>query len=99
MPLAVDNRWYPDPQQRAQFSPYAGAGERIPGYRIVNSTGSLHVPAGAFEHCYTVEWVYNGGSIFDWFCPGTGIVAEQFDHFGTPFGFRMELLHFSASQK
>ncbi len=90
-PLHEDNHWYPDPEQRAQFSPYPG----IPGVRIVDASRPFTVPAGRFENCFHIAEHSNSGGDY-WFCPTIGLVAEQYDHAGTPFGYRLELIRFSS---
>jgi len=92
-PLHQDNRWYPTAEQRALFSPYRDAW--IPGVRIVLWQGEYRVPAGNWDNCFEIRESYNPGDSVEWFCDGVGIVAEQFDHAGTPFGFRSELVQFS----
>lgn len=95
-PLSQDNRWYPEPEQRALFSPYKAY--PWPNGRIISWQGTYRVLAGAFQPCFEIHEVYTSGDTIEWFCNGIGIVAEQFDHGGTPFGFRSELVEFIAGK-
>jgi hypothetical protein len=91
-PLAQNNRWYPNVEQRALFSPYRDAW--IPGVRIVTWQGARVVLASSRENCFEIQELYNSGATREWFCAQIGRVAEQYDHSGTRFGFRSELIQF-----
>jgi hypothetical protein len=87
-PLTTGERWYPDPNQRANVPNF----QIGPGTRTVNGPLAVHVPAGDFENCYELRTFYNGGSPVSWVCPGLGVVESRFDHAGTPFGNHQVLL-------
>ncbi len=91
-PLAQNNRWYPNAEQRALFSPYHDAW--IPGVRIITWQGERVVLGSAKENCFEIQELYNSGATREWFCAQIGIVAEQYDHGGTPFGLYSELIQF-----
>ena len=91
-PFARDNRWYPHPEQRKLFSPYRAAW--IPGMRIVTQQAERVVLENTRGHCFEIQELYNAGATVEWFCAEIGIVAEHFDHAGTPFGLRSELVQF-----
>ncbi len=80
--------WFPDPQQRrdeGQVTPPTGA---LPGCRAPDGpAGVVVTPAGIFERCLKLATPYNNGPVYQTFCPGIGMVAGQFDHLGTPFGY------------
>jgi hypothetical protein len=94
-PLEVGKGWYPDPLKRAAFAPTPAPDNTLhtlPGYRQVTSASKyLQTPAGRFERCYEL-WTDGAGANFLTFCPGVGIVAESYDHAGTPYGYKMVLI-------
>jgi hypothetical protein len=94
LPLTEGTRWYPDPEQRAQFS----VDDALPGLRVVEAAPQVRVPGGEFANCFVLHDFYNTGAVLTDFCPGVGIVGEQFDHAGTPFGSHTELLKFTPGQ-
>jgi hypothetical protein len=94
LPLTEGARWYPDAEQRAQFS----VDEGLPGLRAVEAAPRVRVPAGEFTDCFVLHDFYNTGGILTEFCPGVGILGEGFDHAGTPFGTHSALLKFTAGQ-
>lgn len=94
LPLVEGAQWYPDAEQRAEFTVEQG----IPGLRLVEAAPRVRVPAGEFADCFVLHDFYNTGGILTEFCPGVGIVSEGFDHAGTPFGTHSALLKFTAGQ-
>lgn len=85
-PLPGDQCWFTDPQQRAQsYDP------NLPGCRKASGPTSLKLPAGSFDRCYQLVTPFNNGSIRQSFCSGVGLVQEQFDHVGSPFGYALTL--------
>ena len=89
-PLTNGDAWYPDPDQRQTFADvFEGP---LPGRAFVSGPEALSVPAGTFEACYQRQTFYNGGSTFEWLCPGVGPVKAKFDHVGTPFGYEDRLV-------
>ncbi len=94
LPLTANARWYPDAEQRAQFS----TDEMVPGLRVLENAPRLHLPAGDFENCFVLHDFYNGGGVLTEFCPGIGIVGEHFDHAGTPFGSHKQLRQFTRGE-
>ena len=94
LPLRAEARWYPDAEQRQQFS----TDEMIPGLRVLENAPRLQLPAGDFENCFVLHDFYNGGGVLTEFCPGIGIVGEHFDHAGTPFGSHKQLRQFTRGE-
>ena len=94
LPLAQGARWYPDAQQRAQFS----TDEMVPGLRAVERAPRLDLPFGALSDCFVLHDFFNGGGVLTEFCPGVGIVGEHFDHAGTPFGSHKQLRQFTRGE-
>ncbi|MBI2845621.1 MAG: hypothetical protein HYX86_03635 [Chloroflexi bacterium] len=63
--------------------------------RKVASIGSITVPAGEFTDCFFLETgAFAGTTIEDWFCPGIGLVWNNSEHHGTPYGGRTELVSY-----
>jgi hypothetical protein len=86
------NRWYPDSWQREEF-PDIDTGPSS-GIRLTSGPIEKHLPAGKFKNCFEVLTIYLGGGTISWFCSGVGYVGEEFDHMGTPFGFRTVLIDY-----
>jgi hypothetical protein len=55
-------------------------------------------PAGVFSNCYFVASRYLSGPVNDWFCLGTGIVAEQYHHNGTQFDSESVLIAYTLNE-
>lgn len=91
-PLALDKEWCPDNPSYPRACSSAGM-------RRVIDAGAYTTPAGTFTNCYQTHEYYNGGGPFIWFCPGVGIVAETYDHGGTPFGNRKTLIDYRVLQQ
>ena len=92
-PLSVRKSWCLLPDSRN--NPKEIAGCDFVGKREVTGHGTYQTPAGAFDNCYDIMDVYNGGNILQKFCDGVGIVFMKFDHAGTQFGFEQTLTKFS----
>jgi hypothetical protein len=89
LPLAVDKSWCPLSYLKGQKVTDCTAA----GQRTVVSHGSYETPAGNFADCYRITEAYNSGGVTRW-C--LGVVAEQYDHDGTRFGFRQILVDYAA---
>jgi hypothetical protein len=85
-PFPGQTCWYPDPTQRAQ-SPATD----LPGCRSASGPAPVDPPAGHFEGCYQVTTVYNTGNTVLTFCRGLGIVASDYRHAGTEYGYHFVL--------
>lgn len=98
-PLSANIFWMPNPQQRDSYptvefdADSEGAPDIIPGLRSANGPVKQQVAAGSFETCFEIISFYNNGLIHEWFCPTVGVVAQRFDHSGSPFGYRTSLNH------
>jgi hypothetical protein len=86
-PLTVGKEWCPGNPNFPEDC--ASAGMR----RIIDA-GRYATPAGKFEDCYQSHEFYNSGGPYIWFCTGAGVVAETYDHGGTPFGHRKTLINY-----
>ena len=65
--------------------------------REIIKVGSITVPAGTFTDCFYIGGDAYAGTTFEkWFCPGIGIVWENFIHHGTPYGSKRELIRYSV---
>jgi hypothetical protein len=64
------------------------------GKASVVSQESHITPAGDFTQCYKLTEDFNSGGVTQWFCNGVGIVAEEYDHAGTRFGFQESLVDY-----
>lgn len=95
-PLELGARWYPDAEQRAQFAP--DDPRDIPGYRMILPSDTKSPFAAPDSECYQIRERYNPGDTIEEFCTGVGVVAEHFDHAGTPFGFHSELVQFTQGE-
>ena len=91
-PLVLDKEWCPDNPSYPRACSSAGM-------RRVIDAGAYTTPAGTFTNCYQTHEYYNSGGPFIWFCPGVGIVAETYDHGGTPFGDRKTLIDYRVLQQ
>jgi hypothetical protein len=65
--------------------------------RAIENVEYVQTPAGRFEHCYRMVDFYNSGGVRQWLCDGVGIVAQQYDHAGSQFGFKQELIKYSIA--
>ncbi len=90
-PLAPNLMWYPDPAQRAAHPEF----DLTPGLRFASPPAARHTPAGDFDPCFEIVTMYNSGPTRQWFCPGAGVAASQYDHGGTPFGSRTALTSYT----
>ncbi|MDX9991864.1 MAG: hypothetical protein RBS68_07410 [Anaerolineales bacterium] len=52
-------------------------------------------PAGYFENCVELLTPYLSGSIRSVFCANIGLVAEKYEHLGSPFGYELILIGYS----
>ncbi len=87
----TQSAWYPDPEIRKNVSPDSMAS----GIRYTFPESEIVVPAGLFKDCFMIDTAYLGGPILSWLCPQFGVVAEKFDHGGTPFGYHAVLMKYS----
>ncbi len=90
-PLTPGKRWCPQTilmGQKVLDCAYSGE-------ISVGSPTSYNSEAGTFAQCYQLTQNFTSGPIIQWFCSGIGIVAEKYDHAGTRFGFRNNLLRYS----
>ncbi len=85
------SRWYPDPEIRKNVS----LDSMISGIRYTFPESEVAVPAGLFKDCFMIATAYLSGATYSWFCPSLGVVAEKFDHGGTPFGDHAVLMNYS----
>jgi hypothetical protein len=96
-PLKVGLSWCPNKRVRASLTPVAET--PVPcasaGMREVLEMKPYQTQAGSFDQCYRIADVYNSGGIIQWVCTGIGIVAQQYDHRGSQFGFSEELVKFT----
>lgn len=83
--------WYPDPEQRNNLPPDS----MFSGKRYTYPKGEVSVPAGQFNNCFSITTAYLNGPMYRWFCPYLGVVAEKYDHPGTPFGYDAVLMSYS----
>lgn len=90
-PLSDGKQWYPDPWQRANFLDF----KNKTGLRKVNGPMRMELPAGEFENCFLMTKIF-GGEIKTRFCSGIGIVGQEYDHGGTPFGFEELLIDYKV---
>lgn len=95
-PLADGACWSTEPNssETCQASDYPLS----PVSRIVERLDAQHTAAGDFENCFKVSELYNSGPTIERFCPGVGIVGEDFDHSGTKFGYHSQLIQFTPGQ-
>ncbi|MCB8944283.1 MAG: hypothetical protein H6658_11075 [Ardenticatenaceae bacterium] len=75
--------------QSWQFSPEL---PRI--YHLVMASEALSTPIGRFDDCFHIRTVFLSGPLHKWFCNGTGVVKEKYDHQGTPYGYEQILVDF-----
>lgn len=64
------------------------------GQRTVIRAQSYQVPAGRFNNCFQWKDDFLTGTDQEWFCNGVGIVENQFDHNGAPFGQKWILMRY-----
>lgn len=96
-PLADGACWHPAPDLPKECAAGDPPQWRL-GSRVVQPLESQHVPAGDFDECILVSEIYNSGPTMQRICRGVGIVGEDFDHSGTPFGSHSQLIKFTAGQ-
>lgn len=65
------------------------------GVRVVSNLSKKNVPAGNFENCYEILTIYLSGGTIDWFCDGIGFIGGEYDHKGTPFGYKKVLTKYT----
>jgi hypothetical protein len=91
LPLAIGHSWCPSMEtEGAQLQGCVANGKRT-----VVSQGSYDTLAGKFNVCYQVTEDFNSGGVTRWFCDGAGVVAQQYDHAGTRFGFQQTLVSYT----
>jgi len=65
------------------------------GWRSIEGKSSYQTPSQTFTDCHEMLDHYNGGGLFHTFCNGVGIVSVNFDHMGTSYGFKQNLISYS----
>jgi hypothetical protein len=55
--------------------------------------------AGQFANCYQLVTPSNSGTEIQVFCENMGFVSGKYDHLGSPFGYRLELIGYSVPEK
>ncbi len=91
LPLSIGKSWCPSlvvKGERAQDCPT--------GQRTVVNRESYETPVGRFQECYQITEDVNSGGVTQWFCRGTGVVAQKYDHGGTRFGFQQTLIFYAS---
>lgn len=96
-PLAAAGCWHPDPSLPQECNANDPP-QWLYGSRQVESLAPQRTPAGNFDECFSVHEIYNSGDTIQRFCPGIGIVGEDYDHSGTPFGYHSQLVEFTPGQ-
>lgn len=96
-PLSVGASWCPSQNQKDFLTPLAAtpAPCEYTGARTVVADGPFETAAGRFERCYQMADAVNSGGVVQWFCEDVGVVARQYDHAGSRFGFAQELIAFT----
>lgn len=93
LPLKTGACWYPnlgqDCDPNEPLAPESRGVQRAPRQRL---------PAGDFDICFAIYDFYNSGPLIHRVCEGVGIVGEDYDHSGTPFGSHSQLIAFTAGQ-
>ena len=69
-----------------------------PEARTVQKVQAERVPAGVFQNCYAIYDIYTSGPLIQRLCQGVGIVREDYDHSGTPFGSHSQLVEYRAGK-
>jgi hypothetical protein len=64
------------------------------GRRTVGEPEELDTVLGRLAPCFEVTQDFNSGGVTEWFCRGVGVVAREYHHGGTRFGFVDRLVHF-----
>lgn len=96
-PMTVGLSWCPNKRQRGNLTPVVET--PVPcasaGSRTVLEERSYQTKVGSYDHCYRLGDAYNDGSLIQWLCEGVGVVAQEYHHVGTQFGFTYELVKFT----
>jgi hypothetical protein len=98
-PLSVNQSWCPvrvdlkDPS-RTPITNCDNAGKQT-----VLKQSAYQVPAGKFDNCFQIDQASNGGDVVQWFCRDIGVVEVKFDHSGSRFGFKQELIGYNKSSR
>lgn len=58
----------------------------------------VDVAAGRFEECYRIVLSTLGSSTIKWVCPGIGLVAEEYHHYGAVDDYRAELVSYGLAE-
>lgn len=70
----------------------------LPGIvSYVSNPKDFEGTAGFFEECFQIVTVFLSGPELQWFCNGIGIVQEELDHQGTPFGYKKILIRYEGN--
>lgn len=86
VPLEVGDKW----------GGFGGlGGEYCDYWWCVESQEEIIVPAGNFKNCYRLALRTNPDATVRWICPGVGLVAAEYFHFGALNEVRLELASFS----
>jgi len=62
------------------------------GCTNVFDSQTITTTAGVFTHCYAIAQPDHAGPFVTEFCSGIGIVGSWYDHNGSPYGYRSELV-------
>ena len=97
-PMALNSAWCPNPNKAEKDFATPVTATPYPceyaGMRQVINAGAVHVPLGDLHACFAMMDTYTSGSPLQWYCDGIGVVAEQYDHSGSRFGFLRQLIAF-----
>jgi hypothetical protein len=86
VPLEVGDKW----------GGFGGISEEYSDYWwYVEAQEDVVVPAGNFKDCYRLIFRTNPDATVRWICPGIGVVAAEYDHFGSRNEVKLELINFS----
>ena len=70
-----------------------------PGTRGAFGPVDKRTPTGDFENCFEILTSYVSGGTVSWFCLGVGLVSAEYDHQGTPYGYRTVLIDYSLQSR
>jgi hypothetical protein len=98
LPLSVGEKWCPvqvdlKSPDHPNIQDCSAAGERTVARAMAYET-----PMGKFDDCYQITEAFNSGGVTRWFCNGVGVVAANYDHSGTRFGFDQKLIDYRAGK-
>ena len=96
-PMAPGAAWCPDWQTEKYLKPPVETPFpcQFAGMRTIENIESVQTQAGNFKQCYRMTDAINSGGVTQWFCDGVGIVAQKYDHAGSQFGFKQDLVKYN----